>query len=77
MTSFGLMYPGITEVKITEKKTGKSKTATHAQLKKALKPKDFERLSHEVFMWGEFEDANFKVTIHKQERDYDINHCFM
>ena len=73
----GIMFPGVTEVKITRKSDGVSVVVNHADLKAKLKPDDFDRLSHDVFMMGEFEDSVHKVTIHTQEKDYDIKHTIV
>ena len=65
----GLMFPFVTEVKVTRKSDGETAIVSHSSMKAKLKPKDFERLSHEVFMNGEFEDSKHKVTIHTQEKN--------
>jgi len=63
----GLMFPGVTHVLVTRKSDGATQKVSHASMKKTLKKKDFERLSHEVFMFGEFEDSKHKVTIATQK----------
>lgn len=72
-----LMYPGIVEVKVIRKRDGASRIVTHSEMKSTLSAKEFERLSHEIFMYGEFEDSKHKVVIHKQIEDYTVDNSFM
>jgi hypothetical protein len=59
----GLMFPGVTHVLVTRKSDGATQKVSHISMKKTLPKKAFERLSHDVFMHGEYEDSLHKVTI--------------
>ena len=77
MKKMGLMFPGITHVTIERKSDGeKVKGISKADLEEKLSEKDFDKVRNEVFLWGEYEDARYKITIHKQVDKYDPDQVF-
>lgn len=63
----GMMFPGIKRVRVTRKADGAEVILSKADLQAKLPEDKFERLSHEIFMWGEYEDSLFRVDIHEQD----------
>lgn len=72
-----MMFPGITEVKVIRKSDGESRIVTHSSMKDTLSKEKFKMLSHDIFMWGEFENSTYKVVAYTQVSDYDRDTCFM